>query len=398
MKADIAIAGGGLAGSLIAWRLRVARPDLSVVVIDKADRLGGNHTWSFHTPDLPASIFSWIEPLIVHRWPRQQVRFPSYERVLDTGYNSITSERLHETVAPLLGDGFVADATVAAVSAQQVALDDGRTIEAGAVIDARGQRHSDALIIGFQKFVGQVVKLEQPHGVSAPIIMDATISQTDGYRFVYVLPFTDDTCLIEDTYYADGDDLDRDVIRREISDYCAAAGWRISAVEREEHGILPIALAGDIDRHLESAPDGVGVAGLGAGLFHPLTGYSLPDAATLASRISETSDVSGASLCRLTRDFAAEKWREREFYRMLSRMLYYAAKPERRYTVLERYYRLSQPLIERLYAGKNTPRDKMRTLVGKPPVNIFRAMECLDEGVWRKKCAQGFAQRMGAAA
>lgn len=391
MKADIAIAGGGLAGSLIAWRLRQSRPDLRVVVVDQGDRLGGNHTWSFHTTDLSPEILEWIDPLIVHRWARQQVRFPSYERMLETGYNSITSERLHEIVIPSLGENFIAQSTVSALSATRIVLKDGREIEAGAVIDARGQRHSDALIIGFQKFLGQVVHLEHPHGLKAPIIMDATISQTDGFRFIYVLPFTEDSCLIEDTYYADGSDLDMETVRAEIKEYCLNAGWRIASVGREEHGILPIALAGDIEQHLAGAPPGVGVAGLGAGLFHPLTGYSLPDAVGLAHMISQESDISGPMLSKLTRDFAAAKWKEREFYRLLARMLYYAAKPERRITVLQRYYSLSQPVIERLYAAKNTTRDKMRTLIGKPPVNIFKAMECVDEGLWRKKVKDEFA-------
>ena len=41
MNVDLALVGGGLANSLIAYRLRSVRPELRVVLIEQADRLGG---------------------------------------------------------------------------------------------------------------------------------------------------------------------------------------------------------------------------------------------------------------------------------------------------------------------------------------------------------------------
>ena len=385
MNVDVAIVGGGLAGALIAWRLRVDRPDVSVAVIEKQSTLGGNHTWSFHETDLSPRARAWIDPLVVHRWPRQEVRFPRHSRVLETGYCSITSERLHAVVSSALGDRFFGGAAAASVGPAEVRLADGRDIAAGAVIDARGQRASSALTIGFQKFLGQVLRFDAPHGLAAPIIMDATISQSDGYRFIYVLPFTEDTALVEDTYYADGEALDKELIRTEIKDYCAQKGWRVVEALREEDGVLPIALAGDIAAHLDAGATGVGVAGLGAGLFHPLTGYSLPDAVAMAEAVAAAPDLSGQAVARMTRARAVEKWRARAFYRMLSRFLFYAAEPEGRHKVLQRFYRLSPRLIERFYAGRSTPRDKLRVLVGKPPVSFLRATHCVDERRWVEK-------------
>jgi len=72
-------------------------------------------------------------------------------------------------------------------------------------------------------------------------------------------------------------------------------------------------------------------------------------------------------------------WRERSFYRLLNRMLFRAAEPGQRYKVLERFYRLPTPLIERFYAGEATLGDKLRILSGKPPVPIGRALSCLSE-------------------
>jgi len=204
---DLIIMGGGLSGSLLAWRLRQKRPDVRVGLLERGERLGGNHTWSFFASDLTTGQNAWVEPLVCHRWPAYQVWFPKRRRELSSGYRSITSERLAEVVAQALGDSLVTKAEVAQADAHRVQLADGRTFDAACVIDARGERASPHLVLGYQKFLGQEVRLERPHGQTMPIIMDATVAQDDGYRFVYTLPFSDDTVLIEDTYYSDGEEL-----------------------------------------------------------------------------------------------------------------------------------------------------------------------------------------------
>ena len=47
--------------------------------------------------------------------------------------------------------------------------------------------------------------------------------------------------------------------------------------------------------------------------------------------------------------------------------------------MLERFYRLPTPLIERFYAGEATLADKVRILCGKPPVPIGAALRCIRE-------------------
>ena len=60
-------------------------------------------------------------------------------------------------------------------------------------------------------------------------------------------------------------------------------------------------------------------------------------------------------------------------------MLFDAARPDERYRIFERFYRLREPLIERFYAGETTLGDKARILSGKPPVPIGAALTCLVE-------------------
>jgi lycopene beta-cyclase len=114
-----------------------------------------------------------------------------------------------------------------------------------------------------------------------------------------------------------------------------------------------------------------------AGLFHPLTSYSLPDAVRTAALIADAGVFEGQALHDLLHDHARRLWRGRRFYRMLAAMLFKAAEPEERYRILERFYRLDEGLIGRFYAAKSNLGDKIRVLTGKPPVPIGRAVRAI---------------------
>lgn len=377
VRTDVVIAGGGLAGGLIALRLKALKPTLKIIVLEAGATLGGQHTWSHFATDVSPEIDAWLSPLIVHRWAGYEVRFPGHRRDLSTEYRSVTSERFHDVVAGALGDDAWTGVKVAELTPDRATLSDGRVVEAACVIDGRGPRRSPHLILGWQKFVGLEVELAAPHGLTRPIVMDATVDQLDGYRFLYSLPFSPTRLLIEDTRYSDGSDLDRAALRRDIDAYAASQGWTIREVVREEVGILPIALAGDIDAYWRESllPE----VGLRAALFQPITGYSLPDAARLADEIAALPALTTATARACVEARSKQRWAERAYYRLLNRMLFKAAQPGRRYIVLERFYRLSQPLVERFYAARITLADKARILIGKPPVPVAAAMAVLSE-------------------
>jgi lycopene beta-cyclase len=377
-RVDLLLAGGGLANGLVALRLRQRRPELRLALVEAGPTLGGTHTWSFFESDLTAEQRDWVAPLVAHRWASYEVRFPARRRHLSSGYASVTSARFHEQLMPKLEGVARLNLPVARLTGAGADLADGTHLAAGAVLDGRGPEPTPELALGYQKFLGQEVLLAAPHGLSWPVIMDATVDQLDGYRFLYVLPFDERRLLIEDTRYADGPALDQGALRAAIADYAAAQGWRIEAVLREEEGVLPVALDGDIEAFWR-ARAAVPLAGLRAALFHPTTGYSLPDAVRLADAIAAAPALDGASLGTLVRRHSTALWRKRAFFRRLNRMLFRAARPDRRYRVLERFYGLPQPLIERFYAGRPGLGDKIRILAGRPPVPIGAALPCLIE-------------------
>lgn len=369
---DIAILGGGLSGCLIALALAEKQPNLSVKLIEPGTRLGGNHVWSFFDTDV-ATAHRWlIEPLICHRWNRYDVAFPAHNRTLEAPYNSIESERLDKVVRERLPNNSIIEASVEHIDGHLVRLSDDRVITARHIVDARGPGDLSTLQLGWQKFVGLEVRVPGGHGLQHPIIMDATVEQLDGYRFVYCLPFDAETVFIEDTYYSDTPDLDVSPVRERIISYAAARGWQTNGGGREETGVLPVVTGGDFDAYWASTGEGLTKAGLRAGLFNATTGYSLPAAVRLAASIAETLPTAGGN-----KREARINWRAQGYFRLLGKMLFHAAKPELRYRIFERFYRLSPALISRFYAGRLTWADKARILSGKPPVPIYNAIRAI---------------------
>jgi lycopene beta-cyclase len=376
---DLILVGGGLANSLIAWRLRMLRPELDVRLLEKGATLGGNHTWSFHSSDLTPPQRQWIEPLIEHSWRGHEVRFPELRRRLSGGYHSFTSRRLHVLLSDGLGERAVLGVDASIDSDRQVTIPGGECLAARAVIDGRGGRGPLQWAVAYQKFLGLSVTLEKDHGLEMPILMDATVEQRDGFRFIYTLPLSPRQLLVEDTRYSDTAVVAAEEMRAEIRQYAADSGWNIASIEREEVGVLPIVLEGNVEALWADSPSKVPRAGVRAGLFHPTTGYSLPDAVRLADDIATSASLDAADLYEHIRSHAVRHWRQRRFYRLLNRMLFRAARPDQRYRVLERFYRLPSDLIDRFYAGELGLLDRIRLLTGKPPVPVWKALGCLRE-------------------
>ena len=378
VECDLLIAGGGLAGGLAALRLAQLRPGLRVGIVEAGPSIGGNHTWSSFAGDISAAQRAWTQQLIAHEWKDYAIRFPRHGRTIAAGYRSATSARLNTAVrAAVPAERLWLDCRIAAVTPTTVTIDDGRALRAGAVIDARGQGPTRALDLKWQKFLGLEVELAAPHGLTGPVIMDATVPQQDGYRFVYTLPFGPRHVLIEDTYYSDGGDLSPPLLRGHLADYAATQGWEIVRTLREEVGVLPLALGGDIGRFWDEGAPGVPRIGLGAGLFNPITGYSFPDAVRTADLIAALPTHDPATIYRAVRDHSERAWAGRGLYRMLNRMLFLAAHPDERYRVLQHFYRLDDALVGRFYAAASTWGDWARILTGVPPIPIPRALRAL---------------------
>jgi len=386
---DVVIVGGGLAGGLIALALTRMAPATSFTLIEAGKVLGGNHRWSWFETDLAPQSAGLLNEFPLKSWDEgYDIAFPGYGRTLGTSYRSLASEDFHAHLAEVLPEGSVMlGKRVAQLDAGGVTLGDGTRISGKRVIDCRTFKPSDKLAGGWQVFLGQHIRCHEPHGLTRPVIMDATVDQCAphgngaAYRFVYVLPLSEDEVFVEDTYYADHPRMDREQLAGRTRAYAREKGWR-GEVIGSETGILPVISGGDFERVIQDLRiPGVAIAGSRGGFSHPLTSYTLPFAAAnardIALLLAESPDTSAEDLAFFCEERARRHWRETSFYRMLSRMLFEAADPERRVQVFEHFYGLSGDLVERFYAGQSTWPDRLRILSGKPPVAISRAIAAM---------------------
>ncbi|MEO6042081.1 MAG: lycopene beta-cyclase CrtY [Croceibacterium sp.] len=376
---DIAIVGGGLAGGLAALALARARPDLAIRLIEQSGAPGGNHRWSWFASDLSPAAAELLAPFRKAEWDSgYDVAFPGRRRHLPTPYRSLTSADFAATLAQALPAGTILSGqAVRAFDRAGVDLAGGERVAARLVIDARGPVSAPQLTGGWQVFLGRHLRTDEPHGLGRPTIMDAAVPQLGGFRFVYVLPLGAREIFVEDTYYQDGPVLDRATLGGRLDAYCAEHDWR-GQIVGEETGVLPVITGGDFaEFQAAQRTPGVAVIGARGGLVHPLTSYTLPFAAETALAIAANADLPGAALAALIEERARAHWQATRFYRRLGAMLFGAARPDHRWRVFARFYRLPAPLIERFYAARSTLPDKARILCGRPPVPLAGAIRAL---------------------
>ncbi|WP_298911729.1 lycopene beta-cyclase CrtY [uncultured Algimonas sp.] len=371
--ADLVISGAGLSGLVTAWRCLSVNPGLIIDLYEISDRIAGDHTWSFNATDIAPELRDWFAPFVAHRWPDYEVRFPDRRRVLPIGYRSGNSVTLRNAVAPFIAAGRL-----------RVHLGRTKPDDAAPHIDATGFALRDDEFAGWQKFVGHVIRTDEPHGVKRPVIMDATVEQIDGYRFMYLLPFSDRDLLVEDTYFSDDPHLSENAIGDRIERYIAGKGWNDYKTVRREKGVLPMMMA--TDRRDDSAK-----IGLGGGFAVAATGFTVPHAVEVADVIAQAILRNGPSAVPgAVADFRAHHLRRETYARLLNRMFFRAADPSRRYVVLQRFYGLGEGLIRRFYRNGLTARDKARILIGKPPVPVSRALANFSEKAFiRRERAKG---------
>ena len=370
---DIAILGGGLHGGLVATALSQLETSPRILLVERSRELCGDRVWSCHSTDVGAEI-ELLDSLPTAGWSSYDVLFPAVCRRLGLEYRSMHStafaafvlERLHASNADVR------------MNAQAEIADDGRillgeteSVSAELIVDARGvdPEDSNRKRSGWQKFLGMEVELAEAHGCRYPCVMDAgrAVSQSNGYHFVYTLPFSETRLLVEDTYYSQDPSLDEEECRCVLDEYLEVRDWKVRRVVREERGILPIPLDGDTSPAVSAAPAPIAVGWRG-GWFHPTTGYSFGLGVKVAAAVARCWKNSRGSVRSELHLLAERVRRQGRFARRLNQLLFSAFSPENRRNVLERFHRvLSDDAVARFYAMETRFADRMRLLVGRPP-------------------------------
>jgi lycopene beta-cyclase len=386
-KFDYVLVGGGLQNALVAEALLATRPGTRIALVERGSAVGGNHTWCFHAADVAPDATHVVEPFVVRRWDRYRVAFPELARTVEAPYAAVTSERLDAVVmgrARCSGLVVLLNQSATRIDPGRVTLASGENLECEVVIDARGPGFHRADDAGYQKFVGLELEVKSGSAPADPFLMDARVDQTDGFRFFYVLPLAEDRVLVEDTYFSDTPELDLPALRREIAAHAADRGLEVRRTLREEVGVLPLPARVTAPRPPQP---GLLRGGYQGGFFHPTTGYSFPLAVRFALAVARAKpDELPARIHALAR---AEQ-RQQRFATLLNRMLFRGFAPRDRYNVLERFYRLPVPTIQRFYALALTPADRARIVCGRPPSGL--SLEGLGSAVVPNRAGTGRAR------
>ncbi len=382
---DYILVGGGLQSGLLALALRHHQPEARVLLIERDCQLAGNHTWSFHPDDVPASAAAWVNPAVEHRWPSYTIRLSRFEKQINLAYASISSSYFADVVSRLFENehksafesrgtrsALLLGTKVTEVHPQRITTQSGETYSGRLVIDCRGPKPAQELPFaqcGYQKFWGLEIELQSDWPFDGPTVMDDRIEQSDGFRFIYSLPFTRRRVLVEDTRFANCPVIDRDECLQHIRSYLDLLGVPNWSIVREEHGILPMPFSSErMPGCTNDSPEQAIAGGYAGGWYHAATGYSFPLAIAFAETIATTTPESAFDA--IVRLAASHRSRSR-FARYLNRLLFRLVKPTTRYQIFRRFYKvLPEASIARFYSHRFTIRDAIRIVVGFPPMGL----------------------------
>jgi len=384
MNMDFLIIGGGLAGSLLLSALKHFHPKLKVLLLEQNSSLGGNHTWCLHDADIPSGANSWFQPLLSRTWAEYHVYFPEHDRRLKSAYHSIQSTDLSKKILGQWSSSIRLNCKVTQTTRDaesglwKVSAECDQTVfeySATTVIRCSGwKKNSTHQRLGYQKFVGLDVELTEPHCLDHVVLMDARVPQVDGYRFMYLLPWSETSLLVEDTYYSNHPNLKVERIQKEIQNYLDLRGWKIKTIHRSEEGCLPL----DLDPSKESESSEIPPClGAESNFLNPVTGYTLPYTLRAIDQLMHQGNLTDESCRRTLRELRQAESSKLSYLNFLNRMMFLAARNENRYKILQRFYLMPEGTIQRFYTGSLNWWDRIRILVGKPPVSVISALKVL---------------------
>jgi lycopene beta-cyclase len=357
-KDGVLIAGAGLSGSLAAIAMAKKRPDVPILLVEESESFGAERTSVVFESDIDEADRWLIEPLIAEAWEGFYVSFPGHSRKLKSRCFAIRGadvDRLvRETLRP---EQYRTGTKAVAVRGDELVLLGGDRLKAEGAVDARGAANLSLLDLAWQKSFGREYAFSEPHRVDRPVLMDATVEQSDGFRFVRCTPFSDTRLLVEDCSVGEAPEIDAAASGARLDAYVAKRGWKGGEVEHEESSALPVALGGDFSAFWRVGGARVARLGLRGGFFHPTTGQTVADAVRTAILLTQQRSFDGEALHDAFEAEAAALWRKRELQRGFNAALFAA---DDRRSVYDQYYQLDPALIARFQSGRTGVLDRVR--------------------------------------
>ena len=323
MIIDYLIVGGGAAGLSLAYHIS-QEPALAgkrVLLIEPLAKDTNDRTWSWWArADAPGPF----DQLAVGKWRHIAFRSPGFARVLNLGaycYRTVRGLDYYQfvraalatrpaqftlvqgTVASLenTADGVLARSTAGDIRARYAF--DSRPPDLAALMQPAKYHYL------WQHFVGWEIETETDVFDPAVVeFMDFRGEQQREARFMYVLPFSARTALVEYTLFSEAV-LPRAEYEVAIREYLVAAGINQYRIAATETGVIPMS------DHPLSARDGANIYNLGtrAGRAKPSTGYAFQRIQQHSARLVRALADAG----RPPADATGDRWQFRFFDTLL---------------------------------------------------------------------------------
>ncbi|MEM7482765.1 MAG: lycopene cyclase family protein [Acidobacteriota bacterium] len=372
---DIVIAGAGLAGISMAWRL--AEPEfehLRVLIVEPRTSYSRDRTWCFwKVHDQPFQHLirrAWMGWRVVSEDSVESISDPSaplYQHLSSNALYEAFVERLESCRHIDLKLGVKVDAVFESGDGRHLrVVADEHEWTARLVLDSRPPVAGEAALV--QRFRGWEVETEEP--VFDPkrlTLMDFRVEQQPevGTHFVYVLPFNPRRALVEDTWIgsssAAAPDFDRHLayyLEHRLGAKSWVRGW-------SEEGALPMdpGLRPPVGRrrHLP--------IGIAAGALRASTGYGFLQVQRQCDGLVEQLRRS----CALERGLFVEsptrsvtRWMDRVFLNYLRRY------PERGPGLFSALFRrCPSPALVRFLGGTGGALDHLRVVASLPALPLL---------------------------
>ena len=276
---DFIIAGMGCAGLSMAMQLKQSSVKFNkVLIVDKEFKNKNDRTWCFWTKEKA----NWYDTLVFKRWGKISFKSNSFEKtfLLDPYqyfmirgvdfYNYCLMELKNDTRFEILTD------TITQIKTEgDFAILKTKTANFSATYlfnsAFRNLNKKENHINYVQHFKGWLVKTETDvFDVECPLFMDFSVAQHNDCRFVYIIPFSKNTALIEYTGFSVSklDDAFYDLeLNNYLQNHLGIESYTILEIEKGE---IPM-MESEFINPYGSRVINIGTAG---GSSKPSTGYT----------------------------------------------------------------------------------------------------------------------------
>lgn len=285
VTSDLVVCGAGPAGRALAHRALTLGQ--SVTIIDPRPEYRWTATYAAWADELPEWVPSHTFAAVVERpavWTTRRTELDRAYVVFDT---AALQDSLDPTGATIITDRVVdivapARSGVHALDMPSVRLASGSILPGGRVIDARGIPRSPER--AEQTAYGVVIDRErwaEPETLFMDWRSDNGAPPDEPRSFLYAVPLSDTTILLEETCLAGRPALDTQLLRDRLLHRLRSRGVTLTGTERIERVRFPV----------EGGRPRPGYFGAAGALTHPATGYSIAAALRTADRVAAGDSI-----------------------------------------------------------------------------------------------------------